>query len=97
MLHVIGVEYLDGYRVLVNFNDGFSGIVNLEGKLTGPVFRPLNEIEAFRQFKIEGHTVCWSNGADLAPEYLRGLAIEISAPGRDVPASPNAERRRTNG
>jgi hypothetical protein len=91
MIHVIGAEYLDGYRLLVDFNDGFSGVVDLGGRLTGPVFRPLNEIDAFRQFKIDGHTVCWSNGADLAPEYLRELAAEHPAG-----ASPSAESRRTS-
>jgi hypothetical protein len=74
MLHVTRAEYLGGYRVHLEFNDGFVGVANLSGRLTGPVFQLLNDEVQFRQFSLTGHTLCWPNGADLAPEYLRQLA-----------------------
>lgn len=76
MQHIIQAEYLGEYRIRLEFNDGFSGVVNLEGRLEGPVFKPLKEIERFRRFTLAGHTLSWENGADLAPEYLRELAAE---------------------
>jgi hypothetical protein len=76
MLHVTRAEYLGGYRVRLEFNDGFCGVADLAGQLTGPVFQPLNDVAKFRRFSLVGHTLCWQNGADFAPEYLRQLADE---------------------
>ncbi len=73
MLHILKAEYVDGLQLRLQFSDGAGGIVDLTGKLEGPVFRLLNDPLLFREFAIVGHTVAWSNGADLAPEYLRGL------------------------
>jgi hypothetical protein len=73
MLHVTNAEYQSGHRIRLEFSDGFAGVVDLEGKLTGPIFQPLNDVGKFRQFEIVGHTLSWPNGADFAPEYLREL------------------------
>lgn len=74
MLHVTEANYLGDFRILLKFNDGFTGIVDLAGRLSGPIFSPLNDVQQFRQFSLVGHTLSWANGADFAPEYLRGLA-----------------------
>jgi len=74
MLHVKSAEYLSAFCIRLEFNDGFTGVVDLCGRLNGPIFRELNEIARFRAFSVVGHTLAWQNGADLAPEYLRGLA-----------------------
>ena len=42
--------------------------------LDGPVFEPLQELMYFSGFFIEGGTVAWPNGADLAPETLHDRA-----------------------
>ena len=76
MLHVTRAEYLGGFCVRLEFNDGFSGIADLSGRLSGPVFTSLNDVEEFQRFELVGHTLCWQNGADFAPEYLRELAAE---------------------
>lgn len=67
---IVDAQYLDGYRVLVNFKDGTTGELDFEGELDGPIFEPLKDPAYFRQFHIEGHTLAWENGADFAPEYL---------------------------
>ncbi len=74
MLHIVNARYLGGFRVHLEFNDGFTGIADLAGKLNGPVFQSLNDPQEFSRFEIEGHTLTWSTGADLAPEYLHELA-----------------------
>lgn len=64
-------KYIDDYRVWLSFNDGAAGEVNLEPELSGELFEPLKDQRFFRTFKLEGHTLAWSNGADFAPEFLR--------------------------
>lgn len=73
ILHVVKAEYVADYRLHVWFNDGTDGEVDLSRRLTGPVFAPLNDLARFREFRLEGHTVAWDSGADLAPEYLHQL------------------------
>jgi hypothetical protein len=73
ILHVIRAEYAGDHRVHLWFNDGIDGEVDLAGSLDGPIFEPLKSVDYFKQFKIEGHTLCWENGADFAPEYLHEL------------------------
>lgn len=73
ILHVEEAEHVAGYQIRLRFNDGTEGIADLAVSLDGPVFEPLRDPEVFKSFKIEGHTVAWPGGADLAPEYLRNL------------------------
>jgi hypothetical protein len=91
MLHVTEAEYLGGFRIRLNFNDGFEGVIDLSGRLTGPVFQSLNDADQFRRFTLVGHTLCWSNGADFAPEYLRQLASEQIA--ESLEPEPNLRKR----
>lgn len=69
---VTKAEYLDGYQIKVWFQDGSVKVVNLEGELWGEIFEPLKDISLFKQFTLseEWATLCWPNGADIAPEFL---------------------------
>jgi hypothetical protein len=79
ILHIIRAEYLGDHRVHLWFNDGTDGEVDLSGVLTGPVFKPLESPEYFKQFTLQGHTLAWENGADFAPEYLHQMVHAQSA------------------
>ena len=70
MPFVIRAEYAGGHRIRVTFDDGMAGIVDFLPWLEGPVFEPLKELEYFQSFFIDGGTVAWPNGADIAPETL---------------------------
>ena len=69
-IEVIRAEYVDGYRLLLLFNNGERRIVNLSSSLKGSVYIPLRNIDYFKRFTIKFNTVEWENGADFAPEYL---------------------------
>ena len=45
--------------------------------LKGPVFEPLKDLKYFRRFFLDGWTIAWTNGADIAPEALYEY-VEIS-------------------
>lgn len=67
---VIRATYVGGFRIQLTFNDHLEGTVDLQSWLDGPIFEPLKEPSYFQQFFIDGGTVVWPNGADIAPETL---------------------------
>ena len=88
---VMSAKYLDGYRLEVTFEDGKSGIVDLEKKLReGAVFRRLLHVEIFKQFRINPDfgVICWGDDLDIAPETLYNQAT------RQRPAAKVAEAKR---
>jgi hypothetical protein len=71
MNEVTRIEYRDAYLYWIVFDDGLCGEVDFEPLLgRGPVFEPLRNLELFKQARIEGGTITWPNGADIAPESL---------------------------
>jgi len=75
ILHTIEVKYLGDYRLFIAFNNGESGVVNLERDLWGEMFEPLKDKALFATARHDpdAETVVWVNGADLAPEHLLEL------------------------
>ena len=69
--HVTQAKYIDDYRGWLSFNDGAEGEIDLSSELSGEIFEPLKDPSFFKSFRLEGHTLSWSNGADFAPEFLR--------------------------
>ena len=75
-----GAEYLRDYRILATFEDGKTGVIDLQHELWGEVFEPLRDVGLFRRFTFdpEADTIVWPTGADLAPEYLYENAVAVS-------------------
>jgi hypothetical protein len=75
MLHITSAQVIAGHSLSLQFNDGTHGEVDLSAALTGPMFEALLDPEQFKQAYLdpELRTVCWPNGADFAPEFLRSL------------------------
>ncbi len=67
---VIRAEYRGAYRIHLTFNDNAEATVDFTRWLNGPVFEPLKDQAYFRRFFVDGGTVSWPNGADIAPETL---------------------------
>lgn len=69
---VIQADYLKDYVVRVIFSDGYGGEIDLKDELYGEIFDPLKDKSFFSRVLVhpEFHTLCWPNGADLAPEFL---------------------------
>lgn len=67
---VTKAKYVKDYLIEVKFNDGTKKVIDFEPWLTGPIFRPLKSKVYFKKFFVDGPTIAWPNGADIAPETL---------------------------
>ncbi|HEX6799746.1 MAG TPA: DUF2442 domain-containing protein [Ktedonobacterales bacterium] len=73
---VVAVRVIPPFGLEVRFNDQRVRRINLapalEDSLRGPIFAPLKNSAYFAQafLDVEGGTVAWPNGADIAPESL---------------------------
>ncbi len=67
---VIKAEYRGEYRIHVTFDDRSEATIDFRRWLKGPVFEPLKDRRFFQRFFLDGWTVAWPNGADIAPEAL---------------------------
>ena len=87
MNDVIKIEYKKGFIYHIVFDDGTSGDMDFSEYIgRGPVFEPLRDPAFFKRATVEGGTISWPNGADIAPETLYE---KIS---RQQVASPDAQR-----
>ena len=80
MNDITHLEYKDRYVYHIVFDDGMQGDIDFSPYLTrGKVFQPLAALAFFRQARIEGGTIAWPNGADIAPETLYERCERASA------------------
>lgn len=71
---VVQAEYRGEFKIRLVFNDGVDAVVDFSDWLSGPVFEPVKDRAYFARFFIDGGTVAWPNGADIAPETLHERA-----------------------
>lgn len=77
---VVDAQYRGQFKIRLVFNDGVTGTIDFSDWLEGPVFGPLKDPAFFARFFLDGGTVAWPNGADIAPEtlYERAKASEAA-------------------
>lgn len=76
LLEVTKAEYLEGYRLILWFNDGAVKLVDLTGYLHKAHLAPLKESGRIRYFQIDLGTIIWEDNIDIAPEYLYNIAVD---------------------
>ncbi|MBI3409282.1 MAG: DUF2442 domain-containing protein [Planctomycetes bacterium] len=75
ILRITHARHLAPFVLELKFNDGATKRVDVRSLLHGPMFAPLRKPSYFRRGTLEREcgTMCWPNGADLAPEALYEL------------------------
>ena len=80
MLHVESAKYHDGYKIEVTFNDGSSHLVDLKQTVfndSRAIVSALKDLNMFKDFSIQNHTISWANGLDFAPEFIKDCSIKV--------------------
>ena len=71
--NVVSVKQTGPYRLLVRFNDGAQGELDVKAEISFEgVFEPLKDPDFFAQVRVneELGTIVWPNGADFDPSTL---------------------------
>ena len=69
---VIQARIIKGYTVELVFDNLQKRVVDLRKFLGKGIFAELKQPKKFRRMKVDGElgTICWPNGADIAPDRL---------------------------
>ncbi len=68
-------HYVSDYTLELTFNDGLKSEIDFSNWIKKyPFFKPLENTDYFKNFTLDGWTVVWENGADIAPETLYEIA-----------------------
>jgi hypothetical protein len=72
MIEVIGIRWLGGFKLELEFSDGTVGARDFESSLqrTGPMIAPLKDPEYFGRVFLEDGALTWPNGYDWDPIAL---------------------------
>ena len=71
---VTEAKALPGFRLWLRFSDGSQGEMALREFIESDrreIVRQLRDPAVFSNFVVDADTVVWTNGFDLAPEFLR--------------------------
>ena len=82
MLSITHAIYLGNYTIALAFNNGTNGTANLKEIIFNDkrnLFVELQSEVKFQQFKIAHDTLTWTNGLDLAPEFLFFITFKKEA------------------
>ena len=66
----IEVKPLPDYRLRVGFENGEHKVFDVKPYIKGEWFSELLDLDVFNAVKVEGLSVAWPDGQDIAPDCL---------------------------
>ena len=74
----IAVKPLPDYLLQVDFSNGERRLFDVKPYLRGEWFSELLDMKVFNAVKIEGLSVAWPDGQDIAPDCLYQNAVPVN-------------------
>ena len=90
LIDVTEVKLLEDYNIWLHFNNGASGKVNIKEIIPFKgVFSPLEDYNYFSRVYVNHDigTICWENGADIAPDFLYQNSYTSTNPATPLPTT----------
>lgn len=75
-MKVIDVQYVRDFTLLLEFSNGMKRLCDFVPLSQKGICTKLQNIEYFKQFRLDPYTVDWNNEIGFAPEFL----LEHSVP-----------------
>lgn len=96
MHRVSQIEYLDYYRIKLDFKNGKVKIIDLEDELRGAKnkFRDLQDLSYFKKVKCDGFSIIWPNDIDFCPDWLYKNAKDVPSTKRSPVKRASAKPKR---
>lgn len=79
VISVANAKFIEDFKLHILFNNGESGIVDLENAILNDsrkIFEPLKNRDYFKNFTLDSWTIVWPNEFGFAPEFLYELALK---------------------
>jgi hypothetical protein len=80
MHFVRDVSYISGYKLLLTFEDETIRLADLKPYLDGKIFELLKNADYFKTVRVDPEldTIIWENGADMSPDFLYEISLEVN-------------------
>lgn len=76
-LSISNVVPQEDFTLLITFENGERGILDIKPYLDFGIFGKLKDYELFRRVHVSFDTVAWDCGADLDPEFINRKAEKL--------------------
>jgi hypothetical protein len=75
---VTNVTPLDDFTILVHFDNGEQGTLDMKPYLDFGILQRLKDRDAFKRVRVAFDTVEWDSGIDLDPEFVYEKCSQIA-------------------
>ena len=76
LIYITSAKYVSGYILELTFNTGEVKLFDFTRLYNKGICTKLQDIEYFKNFKLDAFSVDWNNEIGFAPEYLLAQGIE---------------------
>ncbi len=78
ILKIVAAQYVDEYVLLLEFNTGDKRLCDFSPLSQKGICKKLQDMDYFRQFRLDPFSVDWNNEIGFAPEFLFEHSVPIA-------------------